>query len=237
MLINAKLAFGKHNLESDCVSVIINHRRLSIFSTAALSDHDVWADGLLVFYEIFRFLEQHVPVEHLPAEFHRTEAFETDLNFYLGIHWRDNYEIRESVGMYLKHLQDVCNREPLLLLPYVYHLYMGLLSGGQILQKKRSFSGCLNPLSGGTGQGEAVTRFPDNTIAHLKTRMRSLFDDLAADFDESMKVLMVAESKMVFHLNNELVHSVRGVNRVNMQKFGIVIMVIVAIYYIWRWTK
>lgn len=202
-----------------------------------MSDHDVWADGLLVFYEIFRFLELHVSVEKLPVEFHRTEAFETDLAFYLGNNWQEGYEIRDSVGMYLKHLTDVYNREPLLLLPYVYHLYMGLLSGGQILQKKRSLSGCFNPLGGGNEQSDAVTRFSNHTIAQLKTRMRSLFDEVAVDFDESMKVLMIAESKMVFHLNNELVRSVRGVNRVNMQKFGIMLIVIIAVYYIWRLAK
>lgn len=145
--------------------------------------------------------------------------------------------IRDSVSMYLKHLQDVQNREPLLLLPYVYHLYMGLLSGGQILQKKRSLGGCLNPLSGGGGQGEAVTRFTNHSIGQLKTRMRTLFDELALDFDESMKVLMVAESKMVFHLNNELVRSVRGVNRVGIRKVGIVLIVFVAVFYIWKLNK
>lgn len=184
----------------------------------------------MVFYEIFRFLEQHVPAEQLPPEFHRTEAFQSDLNFYLGNNWTDQYEIRGSVQMYLKHLEDVNHREPILLLPYVYHLYMGLLSGGQILQKKRSLGVCLNPLNtASTGQGEAVTRF-DTTIAQLKSRMRTLFDDLAVNFDESTKILMIAESKMVFHLNNELVRSVRGVNCVNLRKFGIVLAVIIGIF-------
>lgn len=159
------------------------------------------------------------------------------MSFYLGNNWREHYEIRDSVRMYIKHLEDVYNRESILLLPYVYHLYMGLLSGGQILQKKRSLGTCLNPLSNRTGLGEAVTCFPDHTIAQLKTRMRSLFDALAVDFDESMKVLMIAESKMVFHLNNELVRTVRGVNRVNLRKFGIVLVVVIAIYYVLRFNN
>lgn len=178
-----------------------------------------------------------MPIEHLPLEFHRTAAFESDLNFYLGNDWRANYEIRDSVRMYIQHLEDIQNRESILLLPYVYHLYMGLLSGGQILQKKRSLGTCLNPLSSRTGEGEAVTCFPDHTIAELKKRMRTLFDELAMDFDESMKVLMIAESKMVFHLNNELVRSVRGVNRVSIRKFGIVLAVVIAIFYVLRWSN
>lgn len=197
----------------------------------ALSDHDVWADGLLVFYEIFRFLEQNVSAELLPPEFYRTEAFEQDLIFYLGVNWKQTYEIRSSVAGYLRHLQDVKNRSPILLLAYVYHLYMGLLSGAQILQKKRH----LNPL-GSTidpiGDGEAVTNFTDHSIAELKTRMRTLVDTLAVDFDESTKTLLIAESKMVFHLNNEIVRTVRGVNRVNIRKFGIILVVVIGIFYL-----
>lgn len=194
----------------------------------------MWADGLLVFYEIFRFLEQNVPEELLPREYQRTQAFEADLDYYLGENWRQNYEIRDSVKMYLKHLTDVKNRSPILLLAYVYHLYMGLLSGGQILQKKRR----LNPLgSSSDGRGEAVTSFPDKTISELKTTMRTMIDTLAADFDESTKILLIAESKMVFHLNNELVKTVKGVNRANLRKFGIILVVIIAIFYILRFNK
>lgn len=42
---------------------------------------------------------------------------------------------------YLEHLQNLERENPKLLLAYVYHLYLGLLSGGQILAKKRSVFG------------------------------------------------------------------------------------------------
>lgn len=174
-----------------------------------------------------------MPDDLLPAEFHRTEAFERDLAFYLGENWKRDYEIRGSVKMYLKHLHDVQKRSPILLLAYVYHLYMGLLSGGQILARKRS----LNPLNSSNpngGEGEAVTFFEGHTIGELKTRMRSLVDTLALNFDESTKILLIAESKMVFHLNNEIVRSVRGVNRVSLRKFGIVLAVVIGIFYLLR---
>lgn len=201
-----------------------------LFVLTALSDNHVWADGLLVFYEIFRFLEENVSEELLPNEFHRRAAFEHDLAHYLGENWNQNYEIRDSVKMYLKHLHDVKNRSPILLLAYVYHLYMGLLSGGQILQKKRSF----NILGTSDRQGEAVTSFENHTIAELKTKMRNIVDNIANNFDESTKILMIAESKMVFHLNNEIVRTVRGVNRVNIRKFGIILIVIIGILYLLR---
>lgn len=169
-----------------------------------------------------------MPADLLPPEFHRIEAFESDLTFYLGENWKRTYEIRDSVKTYLKHLHDVQTHSPLLLLAYVYHLYMGLLSGGQILQKKRS----LNPLSSGNKEGAAVTHFEGHTIAELKKTMRDLVDTRALKFDESMKILLIAESKMVFHLNNEIVRSVRGVNRVTIRKCGIVLAVVIGIFYL-----
>lgn len=205
-------------------------------SLAALSDQGVWADGLLVFYEIFRYLEQNVLGKYLPKDFHRTAAFERDLSFYLGENWKDTYEIRESVAMYLRHLKDIRKRSPILLLAYVYHLYMGLLSGGQILAKKRAIARRLNPLDSSGDEGICVTKF-DCPISELKTRMRSLVDDLAQQFDESTKILLIAESKMVFHLNNELVRSVRGVNRVNLRNLGIVLVVIAGIFYLLRFRS
>lgn len=197
-----------------------------------MSENHVWADGLLVFYEIFRFLEQNVPERLLPKEFHRTNAFEDDLTFYLGNDWKKNYEIRDSVAGYLHHLDDINKRNPILLIAYVYHLYMGLLSGGQILQKKRR----LNPLRSGNNDivrdGESVTFYPKHTIAELKSKLRYIIDELAEDLDESTKTLLIVESKMVFHLNNEIVRSVKGVDRANLKKICIVLVIVVAVFYL-----
>nr|CAD7425602.1 unnamed protein product [Timema monikensis] len=67
----------------------------------ALSDNSVWADGLLVFYEIFNYLEEamnrlrHTPIGLLKIEgLDRTEAFEKDLTFYLGNDWKKTYTPR-----------------------------------------------------------------------------------------------------------------------------------------------
>ena len=64
-------------------------------------DDSVWADGLLVFYEVFRYLEgamlrlKNTKVGQLRIEgLQRTEAFESDLEFYLGKGWMKNYTPR-----------------------------------------------------------------------------------------------------------------------------------------------
>ena len=67
----------------------------------AFHDDSVWADGLLVFYEIFRYLEgamdrlknTKVGLLNIPG-LQRTEAFEEDLEYYLGKGWMKNYTPR-----------------------------------------------------------------------------------------------------------------------------------------------
>ena len=108
-----------------------------------INDDSVWAEGLLVFYEIFKFLEQalrshsdsligELLIEHME----RTTAFEDDLAFFFGSNWKENYTVRPEVQLYLDHLRDIEEANPYLLIPYIYHLYMGLFSGGQVLQAK-----------------------------------------------------------------------------------------------------
>ncbi|XP_017034143.1 uncharacterized protein Ho [Drosophila kikkawai] len=103
----------------------------------ALSDDEVWYDGLLAFYELYKFFETHLPERLLPKEFYRTEAFERDFAYFYGAKWKETYEIRPAVQKYLEHLEKVAAQNELLLFAYAYQMYMALMSGGQMLQKKR----------------------------------------------------------------------------------------------------
>ncbi|KAH8232300.1 hypothetical protein KR032_003955 [Drosophila birchii] len=103
----------------------------------ALSDDEVWYDGLLAFYELYKFFETHLPERLLPKEFYRTAAFERDFAYFYGADWKDSYEIRPAVQKYLEHLEKVAAQNELLLFAYAYQMYMALMSGGQMLQKKR----------------------------------------------------------------------------------------------------
>lgn len=71
---------------------------------------------------------------------YRKSVFEADLQHYLGEGWQS---LPKSAALenYLEHLQDLEKENPTLLMAYVYHLYLGLLSGGQILAKKRRMFG------------------------------------------------------------------------------------------------
>jgi heme oxygenase 2 len=149
------------------------------------------------------------------------EQFESDLAFYKGENWKNEYEIRESVQKYLNHLEELNEKNPILLVAYVYHLYMGLLSGGQILAKKRKLKNRIVGIfskADGSGDselepGQSLTTFiGDKTIFELKNEMRKTIDEFAEDLDEKTRQLLIDESKKVFELNNEIIQSVKGVN-------------------------
>lgn len=234
---------------------------------AALSDDAVWYDGLLSFYEIYKYLERNLPENLLPKDLHRTQAFEQDFDFFYGEEWRDNYEIRPAVRKYLDHLEEVNKMDKLLLFAYAYQMYMALMSGGQLLQKKRMIARKMWPGSGGVHeednvdkQSEAPTDPDDLTtrpmpvqvticpegcaatyfpekIAILKSKLRKVLNDNYGKFDEEMKANFIEESKNVFLFNSDVVRSIKGVNRANIRKLAIVVCFFVGIYFAIKLAK
>ncbi|XP_016913180.1 uncharacterized protein LOC107998426 [Apis cerana] len=216
-LVNAKLAFG-------------------------FLDNSVWADGLLVFYEVFRYLELAMirwkDTEiglFLHEELRRTEAFEIDLEFYLGKEWKKNLNIRDSVTKYLIHLKEIEDTEPILLIAYIYHLYMGLLSGGIILRKKRELMKKFWPFKEYQMNGNNITNFENSNIFQLKQHMRDTMNKIAEKLDEDTKNKLIEESKTVFTLNNEIIRSIQGTGTIMLKKtiyFVIPIMLIFLAFFV-----
>lgn len=147
----------------------------------------------------------------------RTEAFEKDLCFYLGSNWK-SYEIRDNVAQYLSHLKYLSETDPDLLMAYVYHLYMGLLSGGQILRKKMEIQRKLLH-SNYDQSGQAVTDFGEHKIADLKKELKERMNNIAEGLNEDKKILLIEESKKVFEYNNSIIKTVKGTNQVLMYNF------------------
>ncbi|RZF34103.1 hypothetical protein LSTR_LSTR009744 [Laodelphax striatellus] len=219
----------------------------------AMSDNSVWAEGLLIFYEIFRYLENAMtrlratPLGELHiAGMDRTEAFERDLDFYLGPNWRKSYTPRDSVAKYLAHLQRIEKEDPIRLCAYVYHLYMGLFSGGQILRKKRTvakkfrsfafflYSNDVQTEANRKG-GDAVTDFGDYSVRELKLQLVESINSIAAGLDEKTKMALLEESRTVFVLNNSVVKSVRGADEVLLRRlivFAIVVVMLMILYFV-----
>merc|ERR1719422_409851 len=161
-----------------------------------MSDDNVWAEGLLVFYEIFKFLEESLASHSdsligdlLIPGMARTQALEADLAHYLGDGWKDDYVVRPEVSAYVDHLKKLDDENPYLLIPYIYHLYMGLFSGGQVLRATRMLT--LSSISGASNReekpGNNVTSYGEVSIGSLKKQLRKAVNDLAEELDEETK--------------------------------------------------
>jgi len=182
-----------------------------------MSDDAVWAEGLLVFYEIFKFLEEALERHKdsligdlLIPGMTRTEAFETDLNHYLGEAWTDDYIVRPEVQNYLKHLRELEEKDPYLLIAYIYHLYMGLFSGGQVLRAKKFVS--LSSVDKSDLAGNSVTSYGELSIGTLKKDLKAAINSLADNLDQETRQAILEEGINVFKLNNTVIASVKGVD-------------------------
>ena len=197
----------------------------------AMSDDKVWANGLLVFAKIFfqleKSLDDYASLADLDVEgMRRTAAFEQDLDFFFGTSWRTQKD-PQPVQDYVDHLQKLSEDEPLLLIPYIYHLYMGLLSGGQVLSKKRSLTGAPQDQ-----KGSAVTTFSGETPGSLKKKLRSATNALGQELDPDMQSRIIEEGINVFKLNNTIIHTVEGVNEIfykKLFKWVAILVLIIAI--------
>ena len=201
-----------------------------------LSDETVWSEGILTFSCIFKHLEQALDRNRdsllgdldVPG-LRRNQEFDNILRFYFGESgWTTRFnEMRSSsaVSAYLDHLIETERKNPYLLTAYIYHLYMGLLSGGQILSLKRSVS------KSKEGGDDIFHYQAPHTVQSIKKALKKATDDLVEHLDEDTQEQIVQEGIKVFELNNTLVNSVKGVNEAfwNLVQWCILAAVIVAI--------
>ncbi|KAH9643110.1 hypothetical protein HF086_010562 [Spodoptera exigua] len=155
---------------------------------------------------------------------YRKKAFEDDLTHYLGENWRS---IPKAMALenYIEHLQELERSNPRLLMAYVYHLYLGLLSGGQILAKKRKMFG---------------DDFSGTDISQLKKDFRQAMNEIAEKMSEEEKEAFIEESNQVFVMNNLIVNSVGGQNKVLynlLYKFSAVVLVVAGVVTAYKMYK
>ncbi|CAK1589694.1 unnamed protein product [Parnassius mnemosyne] len=186
----------------------------------SLRDETVWCGGLFAFYHIFAFLEDFKERVHKPMYnklfvsrvLYRKKAFEEDLTHYLGEDWR-SAEKSPALQNYLDHLQFLENNKSILLMAYVYHLYLGLLSGGQILAKKRRMFFNKNA-SDQHVYVDKVTDFGNADIGKLKKDLHYAMNEVAELMTDSEKLSFIEESHEVFLRNNSIVKSIGGQDKV-----------------------
>lgn len=161
----------------------------------------------------------------------RTTYFEKDLETYYGEDWQANNPPRECVRKYIQHLEKLERSEPDLLIAYIYHLYLGLLSGGRILRKKQkvmSFSRY--------SKQSTVVDFDTNIVLELKRFIKDTTNAIADTLDESTKQRLLDESVTVFKLNCDLIRSVDSAQHVVNRAFwsvsyiGLAILAMIVLY-------
>ncbi|KPI97748.1 PREDICTED: heme oxygenase 1 [Papilio xuthus] len=211
----------------------------------SLRDEAVWGGGLFVFYHIFAFLEDakdRLNMTDFNKLFvnkilYRKKAFEEDLAHYLGENWQLTPK-SAALENYIEHLQDLETEHPMMLLAYVYHLYLGLLSGGQILAKKRKMFGEKNTSE--NVYADKVTDFNDIDINELKKEFRNAMNEIAERMSKDEQDAFIEESNQVFLMNNLIVNSIGGQNRVlcNMfYKASALLLVVIGVIYAYKMHK
>lgn len=167
----------------------------------------LWANLYLVYQALETALEDHRDHQILGKmyfpELHRVAHLEEDLHFYFGSHWQDQIEALPAGKIYVNHLQDLAENDPILLIAHAYTRYMGDLSGGQSL--KNIIRSALN-LTDGRGTRfydfDGITTLSDRR--NFKICYRDALDSLPLNDDQTQR--LVDEANYAFALNRDVMH-------------------------------
>lgn len=176
----------------------------------ALTDRRLYGLAISNFYAIYASVEEkiasHADLEQLKplAAFNKRIArkpqLEKDLEFFLGSDWRKAMAGAQTraVRDYLQHLDVVEKKDPLLLVPYGYMLYIPILIGALKTRVKDTLK-----------VGDDACHFLDvpagETRSALLKELRASIDGVA--WPETTRKAMLAEAAVVFRLNNNVVLS------------------------------
>lgn len=200
-----------------------------------MTDSKVWVEGLRRFYVVFKYLEIAMKKEenvnlHQFAQINglfRTQQFESSLQHYLGSKWQSG--ITKGMAEYSNYLLNLEKEDHVLLSPFIYHMYMGILSGGQILMAKQR-------MAFSDGKGSEAFYF-DVNVREAKNQLRHEMNSLAEKLDDETKLRLLKESKMVYLLNNKLVKEVKVPTEVLLIKLIFIIGIIILVFILWKVSK
>ncbi|XP_050548657.1 uncharacterized protein LOC126910278 [Daktulosphaira vitifoliae] len=205
--------------------------------TIGMTDSKVWVEGLRRFYIVYKFLEVAMKKEnnnilHQFAKINglfRTNQFEKSLRYYIGDKWQYNLTKTKATEEYLNYLQKLEKENYILLTPFIYHMYMGILSGGQILMAKQR-------MAFSDGKGSEAFYFSVN-VKGAKDDLRNTMNKLADTLDEETKLRLLKESKMVYLLNNKIVKEVKVPTEILLARFMFMIGILILIFLLWKISK
>jgi heme oxygenase len=175
----------------------------------------------------------------------RSPGFRADIAYYLATdrrealakEWKNGGN--SIVAEYVGHLEELEKKDPVLVLAYAYHLYGGVLAGGQIIARMVGKAMGLP-----TDQREGVEVFQvrdDDSISNngVFQKLKTIFNEELNLPDEARNAL-IEEGKEVFRLNNALVGTVKDTRAWedaadNFAKKALLLScTILAFYFAWR---
>lgn len=143
----------------------------------------------------------------------RTPGLKADMEYYLTTDRRMELDMLHKDGDtpaldgFLQYLDKISKEDPILILAFVYHLYDGILAGGQLIKAMvRKAMG----LSKDTNEGVECFCIKDGVAPKIvMSRMRNILNEDIELSEEECKKL-VDEGAVVFRLNDQLVRTISG---------------------------
>lgn len=189
-----------------------------------LTSRPLYGEALALFAPIYSRIEANLDkhtdhpqlgkiVQHYLPVLRRAGAMEADMGFYLSAEQMEDIRTRQAQGQppelsaYLARLDEVCQKDPVLLLAYAYHMYLALFAGGAQISKLVS-----KVFGVKDGKGVQTFCFP-GLDGSKKTSFRIDFkahinNEISVSEEEVNRLL--EEGTRVFAQNNAVVATIQG---------------------------
>ncbi|GAX73429.1 hypothetical protein CEUSTIGMA_g881.t1 [Chlamydomonas eustigma] len=193
-------------------NLLVNSRLLVLFTQRQL-----YARAIACFYFVFKALEDALIVaferdksigslKEVIQPLFRAQAFEEDLIFYLGPHWRSQVQRSAAIVAYEERIKHLLETDPRLLLAHVYTQHLAMAAGGQIIKRMARKQMQLED-----GHGTAAYEYPEGrpSASELKSALKTKIDEVGTTFSEEVCKKLVEEHCLVFKYNNEIITAFR----------------------------
>lgn len=176
-----------------------------------LTDKPTYGRALSCFLPVYQAIEEKVtrlkdkypqlaPLAAVVVKLQRKALMEQDLAYLLGADWRSKLSRTCALDKYVQHLNELEQKDPILLAAYAYSMHVPLLLGPIKKIVRRTL--------GLEKDGLAFLDVSDDQYRNtLITELRGALNTLASSFDEPFIQRYIAETNNMYKLNNDLVLS------------------------------
>lgn len=198
-----------------------SNKLVNIKLALVVTSPPLYGEALSLFVPIFAKIEgilndskhpQICKLKPLLEKLQRTPGARADMTYYLTSERRQQLEESWKANSgacseYLQRLEWIEANDPVLIIAYVYHLYAGMLAGGQII--KRMVKKAMGLKKSGE-KGVEIFCLPDGIIAKLFMAEWKKMLNEELDLKEEEEARVIKEGNEVFRLNDALIETIKG---------------------------